>query len=194
LQSWYPGEQGGNALARVIFGDYNPAGRLPYTVYASLDGVPAQDEYDVTKGFTYLYFAGTPLFPFGHGLSYTHFEYSGLRVSTKQIGVADSVTVTIAVRNGGPRDGDEVVQLYVHERNPVVKRPIKELVGLERITLHPGEQKQVSFTVPTTKLAYYDVATHRFVTHPGTFDLMIGASSSDVRKTTQLEVKGQSGE
>ena len=194
LQSWYPGEEGGNALAQAIFGDYDPGGRLPYTAYASLDQVPPQDEYDVTKGFTYLYFNGTPLFPFGHGLSYTHFEYGSLQVSAKQIGVTDSVTIRLVVRNAGPRDGDEVVQLYVHERNPVVKRPIKELVGFERISMHAGEKKQVSFTIPAAKLPYYDVATHRFVTHPGTFDLIIGASSADIRKTTQLEVRGQSGQ
>jgi beta-glucosidase len=191
LQAWYPGEEGGNALASVIFGDYNPAGRLPYTVYASLDQVPPQNEYDVTKGFTYLYFSGTPVFPFGYGLSYTHFDYGDLQVSAKQMGATDSANVKLTVRNTGARAGDEVVQLYVHERQPVVKRPIKELVGFERVSLNAGERKQVSFTVPASKLAYYDVASHSFVTHLGSFDLMVGSSSADIRKTSVIEVRAQ---
>ena len=158
LAAWYPGEEAGTALASVLFGDYSPAGRLPYTVYDSLDQIPPQDEYDVTKGFTYLYFTGKPQFAFGHGLSYTTFRYSGLKIAPGR--------VSVDVENTGSRQGDEVVQLYVHALNPSVKRPIKELRGFQRIGLAPKEKKSVSFALPTDDLAFYDVKTKKFVTEP----------------------------
>jgi beta-glucosidase-like glycosyl hydrolase len=144
LEAWWTGIEGGDAIADVLFGDANPAGRLPHTVYASESQVPPQDEYDVTKGFTYMYLNGKPLFPFGHGLSYTRFKYSNLQVSPRQIPATGKVTVRVDVENTGKRAGDEVVQLYVHQVECSVKRPSKELRGFERVTLRPGQKKTVA--------------------------------------------------
>jgi beta-glucosidase len=189
LAGWYPGEEAGTALAKVLFGDYNPAGRLPYTVYDSVDQIPPQDEYDVTKGFTYLYFTGKPQYAFGHGLSYTTFRYSGLKVTPAQIPANGKVTVSLEVQNTGVRAGDEVVQLYVHATQASVKRPIKELRGFQRISLKPKEKMPVTFTLPGADLAFYDVKTKAFVVEPGTFEIMAGSSSEDIRLKDKLQVK-----
>ncbi|MGD1084748.1 MAG: glycoside hydrolase family 3 C-terminal domain-containing protein, partial [Verrucomicrobiota bacterium] len=188
IEAWWGGEEGGNAIADVIFGDVNPAGRMPLTVYASADQVPPQDEYDVTRGFTYMYLNGKPLFPFGHGLSYTTFKYGALELSDSKIASTNRITATIDITNTGRREGDEVVQLYVHEMNPSVKRPGKELRGFQRVHLLPGETKKVEMTVPGEKLAFYDESIHRFRVKPGGFQIMIGASSEDIRATREFEV------
>jgi beta-glucosidase-like glycosyl hydrolase len=189
IESWWGGVEGGNATADVLFGQVNPGGRLPHTVYASENQVPPQDEYDVTKGFTYLYLHGKPLFPFGHGLSYTEFEYANLRLSARQIPATGKVLVGVDVKNTGPRAGDEVVQLYVHDVECSVRRPIRELRGFERITLRPGATKTVTFALPAEKLAFYDVKTHDFIVEPGAFDILVGSSSDDIRLQSRLEVK-----
>jgi len=188
LAAWYPGEEAGTALASVLFGDYNPAGRLPYTVYDSLDQIPPQDEYDITKGFTYMYFPGKPQFAFGHGLSYTDFRYSDLKVSPASTMVNGEVTVTLQVENTGARAGDEVVQLYVHEQQAAVKRPVKELRAFRRLSLNRKEKKPVTFTVPVGDLAFYDVGAKKFVVKPGAFDIMVGSSSEDIRLKQILHV------
>jgi beta-glucosidase len=189
LEVWWAGVEGGDAIADVLFGDANPEGRLPHTVYASESQVPPQDEYDVTKGFTYMYLNGKPLFPFGHGLSYTRFKYSDLRVSPKQISVTGQVLVRVDVENTGKRAGDEVVQLYVHEVRSSVKRPSKELRGFERVSLLPGQKKTIAFTLAGEKLAFWDVRTHGFVVEPGAFDVLVGSSSQDIHVQTRIEVK-----
>jgi beta-glucosidase len=181
LQAWWGGEEGGHALADVLFGDANPAGRLPHTVYASEAQVPPDHEYDITKGFTYMYVQGSPLFPFGHGLSYTAFDYSSLRVAIP--------SVSVDVRNVGGLAGDEVVQLYVREVHPRVKRPAKELRGFERINLQPGETRTVTFDLPRENLAYYDETAHAFVVAPGMFEFQVGSSSADIRLQQQVEVQ-----
>ena len=191
VEAWWNGEEGGNAIADVIFGNYNPGGRLPLTVYASESQVPSQDEYDITKGFTYMYLRGEPLFAFGHGLSYTTFRYGGLGLSSRSIAPDGQITADIKVANTGKREGDEVVQLYVHEVNPVVKRPVKELRGFRRIHLKPGETQKVTITVPAEKLAFYDENRHGFRVNPGTFQIMIGASSEDIRARARFEVVSQ---
>jgi beta-glucosidase len=188
LQAWWPGEEGGHAIADVLFGDVNPAGHLPHTVYASEQQVPPQTEYDITKGFTYMYLNGAPLFPFGHGLSYTTFAYDNFRISPKEIPVDGTVTVTVDVKNTGARAGDEVAQLYVHEVKPVVKRPAKELRGFQRVSLAPGEKRALTFTIPAEKLAFWDETRHAFVVNPGAFDILVGASSEDIRLKGQIEV------
>ena len=188
VQAWWPGEEGGHAIADVLFGDVNPAGRLPHTVYASEQQVPPQDEYDVTKGFTYMYLNGSPLYAFGHGLSYTSFDYSKLLLSAKSLPADGTLTVSIDVTNTGKRAGDEVAQLYVHEMKPVVKRPTKELRGFQRVTLAPGEKRTLTFTLPAAKLAYWDETTHAFVVNPGDFDILVGASSDDIRKSARITV------
>ena len=188
LQAWWPGQEGGAAIADVLLGKVNPAGRLPHTVYASEKQVPSIDEYDVSKGFTYMYLNGPPLYAFGHGLSYTTFEYSKLSVSTKNLPADGTVTISIDVKNTGERAGDEVVQLYAHEVNPAVTRPAKELRGFQRITLQAGEKRTLSFTLPASELAYWDESTHEFVVNPGAFDILVGASSDDIRETARIDV------
>ena len=188
LQAWWPGEEGGHALADVLFGDVNPAGRLPHTVYASEAQVPPLTEYDISKGFTYMYLQGDALFPFGHGLSYTTFAYSGLRLSNSKIKTDGTVTISVEITNTGQRAGDEVAQLYVHDVASSVVRPVKELRGFQRLTLQPGEQRTVNYTLPAAKLAFWDEKTHAFLVEPGAFELMVGASSVDIRAKTILEV------
>jgi beta-glucosidase len=188
LEAWWNGVEGGNAIADVLFGNYNPGGRLPLTVYASESQVPPQDEYDITKGFTYMYLKGKPLFAFGHGLSYTSFKYGKLELSDRRIAPDGQVTASINITNTGQREGDEVVQLYVHEAKPSVPRPAKELRGFRRLHLKPGETQRVAITVPAAKLAFYDQSRHAFYVKPGPFEVMIGASSEDIRATAGLEV------
>ena len=188
LQAWWPGEEGGRAIASVLFGDFNPAGRLPHTVYASEAQVPPADEYDITKGFTYMYVNGEPLYPFGHGLSYATFQYANLRLSAGQIQADGQVNVSADITNTGKRAGDEVAQLYVHQVKSSVKRPAKELRGFQRISLQPGETKTVAFNLPATKLAFWDEITHGFVVEPGSFEIMVGASSVDIRLKDRVNV------
>jgi beta-glucosidase len=136
-----------------------------------------------------MYFAGKPQFAFGHGLSYTQFRYGNLQVSPKQIPANGKVTVSVEVENTGKRAGDEVVQLYVHDVECSVKRPIKELCGFERISLKPGEKKTATFTLAADALAFYDEKSkHDFVVEPGAFDILVGSSSEDIRATGQFEV------
>jgi beta-glucosidase len=189
IEAWYPGEEGGNAITDVLFGDCNPGGKLPYTVYESVNQIPPQTEYDITKGFTYMYNKGRPLFPFGHGLSYTTFSYSNLKMSSRSVPANGRLTVSLDVRNTGDYAGNEVVQLYVRDVECSVKRPIKELRGFERIHLKPDETKTVILTLPAENLAFYDVNLKTFVVQPGDFEVQIGSSSEDIRLRGKFEVK-----
>lgn len=181
IEGWWAGEEGGNAIADVIFGNVNPSGKLPYTVYASESQVPPQDEYNITEGFTYMYLNGAPLFPFGHGLSYTEFEYSNLELSPEETSANGEISVRATVKNVGERAGAEVVQLYVHDQESSVERPDKELRSFSRVELDPGEEKVVTFILPAEKLSFYDEKTHKFIVEPGSFDIMVGSSSEDIR-------------
>ncbi len=136
--AWYPGQRGGDAVADVLFGGTNPAGRLPVTFYKAAQQLPPFDDYNM-RGRTYRYFEGRPLFPFGYGLSYTRFEYSNLKIDRARVGAGDRLRVSVDVRNVGPRPGDEVVQLYVREVAPRERRAQKSLRGIERLSLKPGE-------------------------------------------------------
>ena len=185
---WYPGQQGGNALADVLFGDESPAGRLPVTFYKSIDQLPPFTDYGM-EGKTYRFFRGEPLYPFGHGLSYTRFEYSGLQLSRARLGEKDRLEVSLNVKNTGLRDGDEVVQLYV--RDPVSTRvtPTRELRGFERIRLKKGEQRLVRFSlVPADDFHYYDEQRKAFAVEPGDFEIELGASSRDIRLKGKVTV------
>ncbi len=188
LAAWYPGEAGGVAIARALFGEDNPGGHLPYTVYASLDGVPPQNEYDVSKGYTYLYFKGVPLYPFGHGLSYSKFKYSNLKLSAASVGSTGQIEISFDLRNTGARAGAEVSQLYTHQEQSSVVQPIKSLRAFERVMLQPGESKRVRFGLPAAQLAFYDVQSKAFRVEPGIFDLMIGSSSDDIRLREHLRI------
>jgi beta-glucosidase len=188
VDMFYAGEEGGTAVADVLFGDYNPGGRLPYTVYESTDQIPPMTEYDITKGFTYMYFTGEPVYAFGHGLSYTTFRYDRLRFSTKRLRAGAQVSISVDITNIGKVAGDEAPQLYYHAVSPSVKRPAKELRGFQRVSLKPGERRTVTFTLPADKLAFYDVQKHDFAVEPGKYDIMVGASSADIRLRDQIEV------
>ncbi len=188
LAAWYPGEAGGTGIARALFGDDNPGGHLPYTVYQSLDGVPPQNEYDVSKGYTYLYFKGVPLYPFGHGLSYTRFGYSHLSVSSTTIAATGKVDISFDVKNTGDRAGSVTPQLYTHQRKSAVVQPIKSLRAFRRIELQPGESTHVTFSLPASQLAFYDTPSHDFKVEPGTFDVLVGDSSDDILLRGHLDV------
>jgi beta-glucosidase len=171
VQAWYPGEEGGTAIAETLFGDYNPAGRLPVTFYKSVDQLPAFDNYAM-DGRTYRFFKGEPLYPFGHGLSYTRFKYSRLTISSR-VAPTENVLVSAEVENSGMREGDEVVQLYVTDLDASVRVPIRSLAGVERVHLKPGERRVIRFTIEPRQLA---VITNdgRTVVEPGDFKITIG--------------------
>lgn len=188
LSAWYPGEAGGTAIARSLFGDDNPGGHLPYTVYANLDGVPPQNEYDVSKGYTYLYFKGLPLYAFGHGLSYTRFEYSNVKLVTATVSDSGQADLSFDLKNVGSREGSEVAQLYTHQRRSLMVQPNESLRAFRRIWLQPGETQHVQFTLPASQLAIYDVNRHTFTVEPGSFDIFIGAASDDIRLRSELQV------
>jgi len=187
VMAWYPGEEGGNALAEILFGRYNPAGRLPVTFYKSVNDLPPFTDYFM-KGRTYRFFEGTPLYPFGYGLSYTSFKYKDIRLSQEEAGVQDTLNVQVTLVNSGDRDGDEVVQIYV--RNPADKTgPRKALKGFQRTFLKAGEEKVVTIPLPVQQLAVYHEDTKTFAPDPGTWEIMAGASSEDIRLKTVLKVK-----
>ncbi len=181
-------EEEGNALADVLFGDYNPAGRLVETWPKSLDQLPPMMDYNIRDGRTYMYFKRKPLYPFGHGLSYTTFEYANLKTSLPALNRAGAVTVSVDVKNTGTRAGDEVVQLYVKHLNSTVPRPTKELKGFKRVTLQPGEQKTVEIPLPAESLAYWNTAKHAFEVEPDKVRIMVGGSSADIRLRKTIDV------
>lgn len=188
LEAWYAGEEGGNAIADVLLGNFNPAGRLPYTVYESAKEVPPNDDYDITHGYTYMYFQGDPVFPFGHGLSYTSFDYGPLTLSNARTSSDGKITLSVDISNTGKQAGDEVVQFYGHQQKCRVKQPIQKLVGFERIHLAPGEKRTVTLELPVNRMAIYDEGTHAFVVEPGIFDAMVGSSSKEIRSKAQYEI------
>jgi beta-glucosidase len=189
LHMAHSSQEEGNALADVLFGDYNPAGRLVATWVGSVDDLPPMMDYDIRKGRTYMYFKGQPLYPFGFGLSYTRFEYSNLRTSADAVNAAGEIVVGVDVKNTGTRAGDEVVQMYVTHLNSGVERPIKELRGFERIPLQPNETRSVRLPLKGTDLTYWDAGQHSFVVEPGRVNIQLGASCADVRLEKTIEVK-----
>jgi beta-glucosidase len=171
LEAWYPGQAAGTAIADVLFGDYNPAGRLPVTFYSSIDQIPPFADYDM-GGRTYRYFGGDPLFPFGHGLSYTTFAYSELELPESVQSGAD-VLLSVTVENSGSIAGEEVVQLYLTDLEASAPVPIRSLVGVQRVFLQPGEQQKLSFSLTARQLSLIDAQAERVV-EPGLFELSIG--------------------
>jgi beta-glucosidase len=199
VDAWYPGEQGGAAVADVLLGDANPAGRLPITFPMAEGQLPLSYNHKPTgRGDDYVDLTGMPLFPFGFGLSYTTFEYSGLRIEPAAIDhlrqgsggqeVSGMATVRATVRNSGTRAGDEVVQLYVRDVLASVARPVMELKGFERVSLAPGESKEVSFRIGPEHLRMLGVDM-KWVVEPGAFRIMIGSSSKDIRLRGELTVR-----
>jgi len=190
IEVWYPGEEGGNAIADVLFGHYNPGGKLPITFPKTVGQLPLYynhkptgrvDDYVDLKGKQYL-------FPFGYGLSYTKFEYSNLTINPKEISPDEGVNINVDVENVGEYEGDEVVQLYLHDAVSSLAKPVKELKRFRRVALKLGEKKKVSFTLASEDLLSYD-ADMNLVIEPGIFEVMIGASSEDIRLKGNFKVK-----
>lgn len=181
LDAWYPGEQGGTAIADVLFGDVNPGGKLPMTFPLSVGQCPTY--YNLApsgRGYDYVDLSGRPQFPFGFGLSYTTFAYSNLQVTPAAAGKSADVAVSFDLRNTGDVAGDEVPQLYLHQRVSSIVRPLEELVDFRRLTLAPGEKKTVRFTLHPDQFAIWNVGMKRVI-EPGSFDLMVGSSSADIK-------------
>jgi beta-glucosidase len=198
LQAWYPGEEGGSAIADVLFGDYNPAGRRPVTFPRGIEHVPEFTDYGM-RGRTSRYLEHEPLYPFGYGLSYTRFEYSDIRVSAARVSAGESVEVSVTLRNAGSRDGEEVVQLYVEDLEASVHAPHHSLRGFRRVALEPGESERVVFEVTPRDLSLIDEDGQR-VLEPGRFRLWLGGSQPDARSAeltgraasnVELEVTGE---
>jgi len=180
----------GNGLADVLFGDVNPGGRLVQTWPLSIEQLPPRLDYDLRKGRTYMYFQGEPLYPFGHGLSYTAFRYEDLRTSADRLAPGGTLMVSVDVTNTGTRAGDEVVQLYVRYPGAAVPRPLQELKGVHRIHLEPGARKTVAFTLHTHQLGTYDEGLG-YAVHPGTVEVLVGRSSRDLLLASRFEIAGQ---
>jgi beta-glucosidase len=201
VEAWFPGQEGGNAIAEVLFGDVNPSGKLPVTFLKRWEDSPAFGSYPGSNGETryeegifvgYRHFDTKniePLFPFGHGLSYTNFTYDNLKVTPTQVSAGGTIKVSLDVKNTGSLKGAEVVQLYVRDLEASVPRPTKELKGFSKVSLKPGEKKQVVFTVDKSSLAFYDVTNKGWTVEPGKFELLVGSSSRDIRVRRNIEVK-----
>lgn len=172
LEAWYPGEEGGTAIADVLFGKYNPGGRLPVTFYKSVDQLPPFTDYGM-RGRTYRYFAGEPLYPFGFGLSYTKFKYSNLKLNRNNVKAGDNVTITTEVQNVGDVAGDEVAQLYITDSAASVPVPIRSLAGVKRLFLRPKERQSISFTLTPRQMSIIDNSGRRVI-EPGEFLVSIG--------------------
>jgi beta-glucosidase len=188
LMSWYPGQRGGNAVADILFGDTNPAGRLPITFYKADEKLPAFDDYSMNNR-TYRYFTGEALYPFGYGLSYTRFKYSGLELDQTRITSGQTVNVQLAVRNTGSYAGDEVVQVYIKPLQPQRTRAVKELRAVQRIHLGRNETRKLNFTLQADRdLLIYDERKKAYAVDPGRYEIQVGASSSDIRLRKAIEV------
>ena len=189
LEAWYPGQAGGTAIADVLFGDYNPAGRLPVTFYKSVDQLPPFKDYNM-KNRTYRYFDGEVLYPFGYGKSYTTFSYAAPEVENEVMQSGDSNTVSVEVTNNGDRDGDEVVQLYIRDVDGPAYKSIKDLRGFRRIHLKAGETQKVSFKIDPEMLTYFDPEAGKKMPAYGEFMIMTGSSSADADlKSTIITLK-----
>jgi beta-glucosidase len=179
----------GTALGQVLFGDYNPGGRLVVTWPKSVDQLPPMMDYNIRDGRTYMYFKGEPLYPFGFGLSYTSFEVSNLRLSSKNLAKDGAVTVSVDVTNTGSRSGDDVVQMYVKHLGSKVERPSEELKGFERVTLKPNETKTVQMTLKGSTLAWWDEKLPGFSVEAEPVRVMIGNSASEILLSATVNVR-----
>ena len=208
MQAWFLGSEAGNAIAAVLTGDVSPSGKLPFTFPAKLEDVAAHSlnaytgerkrgivdiEYkeSIFVGYRWAdkHTDKEPLFPFGHGLSYTTFDYGKPRVDAKSMFPDGKVTVSVRVKNTGKRTGQETVQLYVSDKKASLPRPVKELKGFQKVTLAPGEEKEVSFIVTREALSFFDDRKHAWVAEPGTFEALIGASATDIRGRVAFTLK-----
>jgi beta-glucosidase len=192
LWSGHGGQEYGRALADVLFGDADPAGRLTQTWYHSAADLPDLLDYDIiATDATYLYYRGMPLYPFGHGLSYTTFTYGDLRLSSTSVPADGEVRVTFTVTNTGTRAGCEVAQLYTHQQRSRVKQPLRQLRGFQRLSLLPGESTDVELTIAAADLGFWDVTRDRRCVETARHSIMVGRSSTDTRLAATLDVQGE---
>lgn len=195
LEAWLPAQEGGAAVANVLFGDVNPGGKLPVSFPRGVGQIPVYYGHKPSGGRSHWYgsyidMPTDPLFAFGHGLSYTTFEYSALTITPEQTNAGGTVSIAVTVRNTGDRAGDEVVQLYVHDPVASVTRPVQELKGFKRVTLQPGEHKTITFMLEVQHMGFYDRAMN-FVVEPGETAVMVGSSSGDIRARGKFEITGE---
>ncbi|MGD0350552.1 MAG: glycoside hydrolase family 3 C-terminal domain-containing protein [Verrucomicrobiota bacterium] len=190
LQAWYPGEQGGRAVAEVLFGDVNPAGRLPVTFYRSTADLPPFEDYSMNNR-TYRYFNGQPLFAFGHGLSYTKFDYSNPGIDEPFYSPNGTIKVSFTMKNSGARAGDEVAQVYFRHVKSARPQPKLALCGFVRVHLEPRQRVNVAVNVPVERFRYWDTVKKQYAVEPGDYELMIGAASDDLRLRAPFKVVGQ---
>jgi beta-glucosidase len=187
LQAWYPGEAGGQAVADVLFGEVNPAGRLPVTFYQSTADLPDFEDYSMSRR-TYRYFDGKPLFAFGYGLSYTKFRYAKASVATPKVAPNQTLKLVIDLKNVGDRAGDEVAQVYFRHKRSAVAQPKLALCSFTRVNLDAHETKQVAIEIPAKNFRYWDTTKKEYVVEPGAYELLIGAASDDIRLRVPFDV------
>ena len=189
LQAWYPGEQGGRAVAEILFGDVNPAGRLPVTFYRSTSDLPDFEDYSMSNR-TYRYFNGKPLFAFGHGLSYTRFHYSSATIDTSRFSASATVKVSFDLKNSGKWDGDEVAQVYFRHKHSAVPQPKLALCGFARVHLAQGGMSHITLDIPAERFRYWDTTNKQYIVEPGDYELLIGAASDDIRLRVPFKIDG----
>jgi beta-glucosidase len=180
VQAWYPGEQGGRAVAEIIFGEVNPSGRLPVTFYSATTELPDFEDYSMSNR-TYRYFSGKPLFAFGHGLSFTRFDYQLAGLAESSITTNATLQLSFLLKNIGSRDGDEVAQIYFRHVHSSVSQPGLALCGFDHIHLNPGETTRVNLTIPVQRFRYWDTVKKQYVVESGKYELLIGGASDDIR-------------
>lgn len=188
LEAWYPGEEAGNALAAVLFGDYNPAGRLPVTFYKSVNDLPSFENYSM-KGRTYRYFKKEPLYSFGYGLSFSHFSYDRIRVDKNIIRSNDTFKVSLQIKNDGSYDGDEVVQLYARKIDNGNNYPIKSLQGFRRVFIKTNQTQKITFSLAAEQFHYFDERANDYEVAPGDYELEVGSSSADIKQRIKIKVE-----
>jgi beta-glucosidase len=179
----------GTALAKVLFGDFNPAGRTVTTWPRSLDQLPPMMDYNIRHGRTYMYFKGDPLYPFGFGLSYTTFSFANLKTNSPVLAASGTLNVSVDVTNTGPVAGDEVVQLYVHHRNSKVERPKQELKAFQRVAIPPGETRTVQLALKASTLAYWNQQQARLEVERDSLEVMVGDSSQAIKLRSTVAVQ-----
>lgn len=187
LQAWYPGEEGGLAVANVLFGKVNPAGRLPVTFYHATRDLPPFTDYAMA-GRTYRYYKGKPLFGFGYGLSYTHFKYSNPTINTKGLGKNDTIKLSFKIKNVGKMDGDEVAQVYFRKHNTGSHQPLLTLCGFSRKHVAKGNSLLITMNIPVQSLRYWNSTSKKYEISPGKYELLIGAASDDIRLHIPIKI------
>ncbi len=187
VQAWYPGEEGGTAVAGVLFGDVNPAARLPVTFYASTADLPAFEDYSMANR-TYRYFGGKPLYAFGHGLSYTKFDYGDAKLDAPAVHAGETIKLAFTVTNSGDRDGDEVAQVYFRHVDSAVPQAKPALCAFKRIHLAKGEAATVALDIPAERFRSWDTAKKQYVVEAGKYELLAGGASDDIRQRTPMVI------